>query len=290
MALNRLSKFMVILIKSSGNHSNRLFQTLHFEAFCKEHNIEYINPSFANMHRYYENPCKLSKTLIDFLLKSKIVVKISKKLNLLQNTISFDGKALEQKANENIKQLSHSMKQNKRHYVDGFRFRVPELTAKYQDFFIQKYALKEEYWKDNPLLQAMINERSKSNVIVGVHIRRGDYITWQDGRCYFDDGVYHSYMENVRNEIKKKLNKKCTFFIFSNEKINFQENCSQYISINNEWYIDQFLLSKCDYIIGPQSTFSLWASYMGKNKYFQIQDDSGKIHLEDFRCCTGRSY
>jgi len=34
---------MLILLHSAGNHSNRLFQNLHFEAFCKEFNVKYIN-------------------------------------------------------------------------------------------------------------------------------------------------------------------------------------------------------------------------------------------------------
>lgn len=55
----------------------------------------------------------------------------------------------------------------------------------------------------------------------------------------------------------------------------------------NEWYIDHFLMSKCDYLIGPPSTFTMWASYIGKVKYYHIENDSGEIRLSDFKYCKG---
>jgi hypothetical protein len=121
--------------------------------------------------------------------------------------------------------------------------------------------------------------KENDTIIIGVHIRRGDYENWQDGKYYFDDNIYKNYICTLKKEIKHN-NKKCFFIIFSNEDVLINEN--EYIHIStNEWYIDHFLMSKCDYLIGPPSTFILWASYIGKVKYYHIENDSGEINLNN---------
>jgi hypothetical protein len=89
---------MIIMAFPTGNHSNRLFQNLHFEAFCKEYGIEYINPSFSDIHDYYKSPCNLYRgSKCDFFRTLLVIetVKILKKLRLLKfvkifNVIIFD--------------------------------------------------------------------------------------------------------------------------------------------------------------------------------------------------------
>ncbi len=44
---------MVFLYKRFGDKSNRLLQNMHFEAYCKENNIEYHNLEFYDMEDFY---------------------------------------------------------------------------------------------------------------------------------------------------------------------------------------------------------------------------------------------
>lgn len=122
--------------------------------------------------------------------------------------------------------------------------------------------------------------------IVGVHIRRGDYRTWRNGEFFFTDDVYQTYMNNLEAELMKATGKKSLFIVFSNEKVHLKKSDNILISLNF-WYVDQQIMSLCDYLIGPVSTFTLWASYIGKAKYFHMKDDSGKIDLENFINCIG---
>ncbi|MCL1960046.1 MAG: alpha-1,2-fucosyltransferase, partial [Spirochaetes bacterium] len=171
-------------------------------------------------------------------------------------------------------------------YVGGWFFRVHELTAKYQDYFIAKYTLKEKYYKDNNYLKIINKQKENGNIIIGIHIRRGDYKQWNEGKYFFDDNVYLKYKQNMKNEIESKLNKQCKIIFFSNEPLSFVEDENTYIS-KNDWYIDQFLMSKCDFLIGPPSTFTLWASYIGKVKYYHIENNNGIINLNNFLYCKG---
>jgi hypothetical protein len=171
-------------------------------------------------------------------------------------------------------------------YTGGWYFRVNNLTEKYQDYFIKKYTLKDEFIKNNDLYALIIKQKENDNIVIGVHIRRGDYKYWCNGKYYFDDCTYKKYIYALRDKIKHEYNKKTFFIIFSNENIIFDENEYIYKS-TNEWYIDHFLMSKCDYLIGPPSTFTMWASYIGKVKYYHITNNNGNINLDDFNCCKG---
>ena len=269
---------MIVLYRSFGNHSNRLFQNLHFEAFCIEYGIEYTNPTFQDMQEYYYSPvdtmgnykARFYRTIISNLLR---------KLGLFNNVMTF---GLQE--DKKIEVLNKNIDQD--YYVEGWGFRVHDLTAKYQDLFIEKYSLKEEYYINNHLYQELQSIDRETNSVIGVHIRRGDYKTHQGGKFYFCDEVYEKYISNMRKEIKEKLSKNAIFILFSDEVTGFNEN-SNFYHFNNTWYVDHFLMSNCDYLIGPPSTFTLWASYIGKNKYLHILDDSGIIDMNRLSFCNG---
>jgi len=123
-------------------------------------------------------------------------------------------------------------------------------------------------------------------IVVGVHIRRGDYKYWENGKYYFTDDIYQMYINNISYELNKRSNKRIKFFLFSNENINIERTEDTIIS-TYDWYIDQLIMSKCDYLIGPPSTFTLWASYIGKVKYYHIKDETGNINVNDFSYCIG---
>lgn len=78
----------------------------------------------------------------------------------------------------------------------------------------------------------------------------------------------------VRGESEKKKSEgkglKVRFEIFSDENaVRSAED-------------DQTLMSQCDYIIGPPSTFSTWASFMGKVPLLHLYSAGQKVKLSEF--------
>jgi len=282
-----MKKAKIILYSAYGNHSNRLLQNIHFEAFCKEYNIDFINSTFSDMKKYYSiNRQHYGR--FDYILQKfplmlkvfKLVLKIMKKLNLVEFVSCNEDQ-------DNTAKLLALLSTPRCLLVGGWYFRDHDLTKKYQDYFISKYSLKEEYYKNNLLLNKINKLKESDKIVVGIHIRRGDYKYWMEGKYYFDDNVYLNYMKKIKEEIKIKYKKECGFIIFSNEDISIPENEYTHIS-KNEWYIDHMLMSKCDFLLGPVSTFTMWASYIGKVKFFHINDDSSDIDLDSFAYCIGR--
>jgi len=118
-------------------------------------------------------------------------------------------------------------------------------------------------------------ERERTDKIIGIHLRRGDYKTYKEGIYYYDDTVMYSYMKQISILFSAK---KIKFFIASNESVNMSSfiefNC--FTSDINSTMDDLFSLSLCDYILGPPSTFSMWASFYGK-KPLRILDYKDEI-------------
>jgi hypothetical protein len=263
---------MVVIYRGYNNHSNRLFQAIHIESFCMANDIKFCNPSFWDMAKYYGIKQGFLDRVFSYIIH--ILCKILLINGLKLNDID--------KYNE----YSELLKNRKLVFVRDWKFSNYQYTQQYREYFSNKYRLLPSYYQGNPLYIKIQSLDRSCTCLVGIHIRRGDYLKWENGKYYFDDTVYQRYINNFEKEIITKTGKNALFIIFSNEKITLEMRENILFS-HFEWYIDQFLLSLCDFIIGPVSTFTLWSSYVGKVKYFHITDDSGSISLDNFQQCIG---
>lgn len=130
------------------------------------------------------------------------------------------------------------------------------------------------------------NIHEQAQVIVGVHIRRGDYATWNNGRFYYEHSDYYNFMCKVKELYH---NQTVAFFISSNEPIDLSEfhECSCFHhSIGSSAVLDLYSLSLCDKIIGPFSTFSRWASFIGEKPLCFLQDREQDLSENSFSIIT----
>ena len=287
----------LFLILPKGQHGNRLILNLNFEAFCMEHGIEYRNPTFTDAG-YYVSPCPTRvKSLIKFLsinLLGPVFHNSSfvKKYFCVAWPISLSGfvkfvvfnKGMVRKNKDCEKILLNAFEKKAVVFTGGWSFRVPHLIEKHRDELIKKYSLKPQFYENNDFYKKIMKLKQENNILIGIHIRRGDYKKWRGGKYYFEDEVYETYMRNFSRKLSEKDVRNQIFIIFSNDNVKFKENENLLVS-KEKWYIDQHIMSVCDYLIGPRSTFTLWANFMGKNTRFCIKNDSGNIDntITDFR-------
>jgi hypothetical protein len=269
---------LIVIFRSYGSHSNRLFQNLSLEAFCMEHDIEFANPTLADMSHYYVSPARSDRRAMSWFLRTSAVT-LLRRAGLLAKVINFD-------TGVGDPDLLLTKERGRVLYVEGWAFRAYALTEKHQNLLTANYSLKEEYYSGNATLERIMSIDPDRHVTVAVHVRRGDYRAWKGGMYYFEDDTYRRYMAGAATAIKTRLGKGTVFVVFSDEATSFVDS-AQVIVSNNPWYLDHHLMSRCDYIIGPPSTFSLWASYMGKTKYLHFVDASGEIDLDSFGYCVG---
>lgn len=119
-------------------------------------------------------------------------------------------------------------------------------------------------------------ERDSDN-LVGVHIRRTDYRSFESGRYYYADDVYFQSMKSLVRDLGD-----VTFLVFSDEPINKEAfHDLKCIFPGGSARENQVLMSRCDYLIGPPSTFTMWASFMGKVPLGLIDRKDKVLTLKD---------
>ena len=116
---------------------------------------------------------------------------------------------------------------------------------------------------EDEVKSVMERYRREGYFIIGVHIRRGDYKTFEGGQYYFEFEEYKQHMQALCGVYKDR---KVCFAISTNEKIDTGgfdglEICK---TSNTTAIHDLYMLTQCDRIIGPLSTFSRWASFYGE--------------------------
>ena len=268
---------MIIVVNPSGNHSNRLFQAIHLEAFAIENNCRYYNPTFNEMGMCFN----IRRNYYDFVFNF-IFRKLKTRLRLKIHDFSEDY--------FNQHSPSFFILKSNIVFVSGWFFFQKSLTLKYKDYFRRKYSLSSEIIAERMIDEKCnfqeIREKMQSyEVVLGVHVRRGDYKDWENGKYYFNDTTYE---EAIQQTVSLCNGKMVFIIIFSNEAVGFELQDNMMIS-NNDWYVDHYLMGLCDYLIGPPSTFTLWATYLGpKAKYYHINSTNDfPMSLQDFKDYNG---
>jgi hypothetical protein len=177
--------------------------------------------------------------------------------------------------------------QKKLYLLEGWLFRDYRLFTKYQDQLRQLFSFSSEITarvqKEIEILRG-----SSPLLVIGLHIRRGDYQLWQEGKYYYSDEQYISVAKKIIEAFSLR-GMGIKILICSNEKISVD---SPFIEIptrniqKNE-INDLCLLSHCDYIVGPPSSFSSWASFIGKVPLLHIEDPDQQFTFEQFRINMG---
>lgn len=118
-------------------------------------------------------------------------------------------------------------------------------------------------------------------IVVGVHIRRGDYKDFKGGSLYYDDAQYLKWMNEFAASVKVRVR----FVIVSNESV----DASYYLAKGCDVVVasgapqeDVVTLSLCDYIMGPASTFSWWAAYYGDRPRLSIESGRDSAVVGNF--------
>ena len=250
---------------------------VHLDAYCREYNIKFCNLHFGQYQKYYPN-LKLHGN--NFLSRTilRIILKINWSLKIFR-VVNFN---LEYKGYIDRSEEIYPFKNNLV-FCEGFQFRANKLVKKYREEYKKQFVpnIDKDFYRNKYFVRA--NDNSK---IIGIHLRRGDYKTYRDGIYYYDDSTYIKYM----NQISDILSGNCSFILFTNDdqfnfdiyKVEFQNK----VALSQEdVHIDHFLMSECDYLLGPPSSFTAWASFIGNAKLYQVESSDEILSLEKFKEC-----
>lgn len=264
----------MIILNALGQTCNKLFTYLHYlgDSIETEEKLIILSPDIT----IKDFPNIKSSNLIKFPLFNELLSKLIgynfyiKTLRILfANKYSLKLLALVFKPIPGIRLIvAPTNSNNSKNYLNH----IPELKK----VFTPKPEIIAEV---NSLFK---NYRKNHEIICGIHIRRGDYKSWRNGKYYYSPSQYKIVMEKINSAF---TNKSILFFISSNEKIDssifLNLNC---FSIPHSSAVkDLYGLSICDFIAGPPSTYSGWASFYGDTPLYFIENPNNEIEISQFK-------
>lgn len=279
---------MIVAVSQEGQLCNRLFHFSHLISHSINSGNRLWYPFFAEYSHYFPNLNK--KTLDDLqinIYSNGLIRSMLPRLASIFSRHYQDPSFLTYiKSGDEIIDLSLMAQETHKNnllILDGWLFRD-------KNQFLGNAPLLRELFQfekaiNDEALRAVTNIRHEPDIcIVGVHIRRGDYAQWQAGRYYFDDETYLSSMNQISSLLNEQ-GKKATFIICSNEPISQSSPLlkdTNAILHQKTAIEDLCLLSKCDLLIGPPSTFTIWASFFGSIPLSYLEEKGQKIDLQQF--------
>jgi hypothetical protein len=282
---------MLVINDKPGQLCNRLWAFSFFIAYAQKHSLQIYIPNFREYQAYFNNLSVVSGVYfhnmknwphLDALLFHTYVLltKLLRGISIFVN-LSFFRIYIDHKNWTRERWPETSMHRKYTILFLGSWFHPKDVSAllEYKDRIVKLFEPKLIYKERVDKL--FTNLRGRYDVFVGVHIRHADYKDFHDGVYYYDDTIYRRYMT-----IMKQLfhTQRVCFYISSDSFINApQFHDIEIMYLNNPEVIeDLYALSKCDYIVGPPSTFSMWASFIGDVPLRILLYQDENITLEQF--------
>ena len=268
----------MIFARDKSQMCNNLLQFAHVYAWSREHGRSVMSMRFSYKYRFF----KISRSrYASFPLY--LLAKYAAALRLLP-VADFRHSEYDLAAAER-KMLRH------RHIVvSGWYARWYDLFLKYRSEICDLFTIDEQY--TTPVKQRMssLEDSTDGEVLrLGVHIRRGDYKDWIGGIYCYDDEKYARYISAFA-----RLNegKHIHVYLSTNDPQVSEEAFRKLVEESNvtihclsgNAVEDLFMLSECDYAMGPPSTYSLVAAMYRDIPLCRMdQADAETLSTEDFK-------
>ncbi|MEA4826443.1 hypothetical protein SDC9_14611 [bioreactor metagenome] len=281
---------MIILGYRTGQLGNRLFVYAYFIANAMAHKYKVLNPSFDEYGRYFKY---LSRNNIVgypegkwyprkfMLFIFKVVFKfmhIVNKKQLGNRFLKFYYLEESKDCDLQSKEFLMLVKSTKFLVIQGWGYRDDKSFNKYADELREYFDIHDYHVNNIRILIA--DARKKGEILIGLHIRRGDYRYFQDGRYFYSDDEYRSVMKKIETLF---FPQNVSWIICSNETIEDSFYDFSYTLGNNHLIEDMYTFSQCDYIVGAPSTYTAWASFYGKKPIYFIEEIEHVVSLDDFK-------
>jgi hypothetical protein len=282
---------VVIIKRVSGQLANRLHFFSHFAANSKAYNYSLLITCFPEFYDLFTpvSDNKLKVTITSRGFGQRIINKFLNELHAIavKFKVKFPGVVFHSIAENDRQLLTYDINAAEfvklvQHQVvipEGWVYRDFANLKKYLPEIRNLFSPREEFKKE--VSRDIDLARSMGNVLIGVHIRRGDYIDFNDGKWFYDNNVYKNKMHDVEQAFNGK---QCVFILCSNEPLNKEEFAGfKTLIAERPAIVDLYLLAGCDYIFGPPSTYTGWASLYNTVPACYVETADQKITIESFK-------
>ena len=285
---------MFIIARKDGQLGNQLIRSAHFIAFAIERRVMILNLALHEYADYFESTkgsllcryppkkgcCQASKLLRGFLFRraQRFASKLTahgpklKKVSVIRSDLTQHFLLDNPGFLETIKPMQVV-------FVQGYFFRDPVNFVRHSEEIRNIFTPVRKHRQN---VSTLIEQaRKSSTTLVGLHIRQGDYQKFLGGKYYYTIDQYVSVMERILGVFPVNRIK----FVICSDTRQPEEPFKRFDHIWGTGHLveDMYALAECDYIVGPPSSFSNWASFYGKAPIHLLYDLKEPISLESFK-------
>lgn len=288
---------MIVITGDYGQLGNRLVVFANFIAAAQEHGFRVANPSFHAYARYFEGT--RADLLCRFPLRRSVLAATPAACQRIDR-LAFQLQRYARKfrhrtrcwppgvrvcdigwyerCNLDAPEFLAEARRPGLLFAKGWQFRTGECLRRHSD--VLRAVFTPVLPHQRRAAAAVFAARQRGAVVIGVHIRRGDYRQFLGGRFYYAMETYRSLMESARRCFDARS---CSFLVCSNEPV--PDGFDRLpVQIGPGHVVeDLYALAGCDYLIGPPSTFTAWASFYGKVPLYTVTLPDAPIARDDFR-------
>ncbi|QEC78107.1 alpha-1,2-fucosyltransferase [Mucilaginibacter ginsenosidivorax] len=282
---------MVIIKRINGQLANRLHFLSYFIANSKAYNYSLLVTCFPEYYNWFTpvGDEALRVTFTKTGVEQKALNKILNKLHALtlKFKIKLPGVTFHSITGNDLTLSQYDLNQPgfiklaQQQVVipEGWVYRDYVNFKKYLPQIKNLFSPKQEF--RDAIEQEVNRARNMGDILIGVHIRRGDYIDFNGGKWFYSNEVY---INKMRETEKLFSGKRCVFIICSQERLDANEFSDfKTVIAERPAIVDLYLLAECNYIFGPPSTFTGWASLYNTVPAYYMESADEKITINSFK-------
>lgn len=284
---------MIVIARNYGQLGNRLFLYAHLIAAAREYQTVVANPCFAEYAELF------SSTARDLWCRHPLPAQqhqhdhysprlrhaLATGVYLCSTTLARSGltrwpaAVIRLRGEQSIDlagpEFRDRVASNSVVLVQGWLFRSQTLFDLHADAIRDHFQIRACHQR--AVNEAIGSARRDGAIVVGVHVRRGDYASYLDGRYYYSLDQYAAAMRQIAAQIPSR---QVRFLVCSNEPIESGSFGGLEIQLGPGQLVeDMYALAATDLIIGPPSTFTGWASFYGQTPLIQLHAADQAIDL-----------
>lgn len=269
--LNQIINYNIIyfsLIGKKGRLGNQLFQYAFLYKIYKLTNREIYFPKDVNLIPEYG--LNYFPKIKFYNIKENVIFH-----NLPEKDFSYDKYLLNNISKNNTKIIN----------INGF-YQSPLYFNDIRNEIIDIFSFQKDIYETAKNWYQSLNDE----IIISMHVRRGDYIKYKNYHFILPDTYYYNCIKYLEAKFSD-----FTILIFSDDinwcKSNFKFKQKVVFSENNNFITDLILMSLCDHNIIANSSFSWWGAYLNKkdnlilcpNKWFgKLGPKKHDLYLDDW--------
>jgi hypothetical protein len=268
---------MIVIASIPGQLGNRLIVYASVMAWCIRNKQKLVNPSFAPYDAYFSMEDKhevlVKKSFWNNYRRSYNTARISWRLKNSIPRMKCKWIDWHQEINLDDTEITKAFSKSGVLFLQGWKFRANQSLVQEKETIRSYFSLKPELQKQLDRFREKTGMTSE--ITIGVHIRRGDYAKFEAGKYFYENAIYLNSMLACKESY---AHQNIHFMICSNEKVDLdffsQKGLSVFEGPGHE-ALDMYALSECHRIIGPPSTYTMWASFLNDVPLFMIRDKNG---------------